>query len=118
MQRFESKNIFALTFKVGFSGPKTFPGFRETGPNWSVSIDKNCQRFCVVRVAFVFKRQTFNSLAFPKETKLSLKDFCEKNSERKILTRKKLRTYVNCKNNSLVLQSYITCLLFVGTLRT
>ena len=35
MQRFECKSVFVLqlpTFKVGFSGPKTFRGFRETAP--------------------------------------------------------------------------------------
>ena len=33
MQLFESKLVFQLrTFQIGFSGPKTFRGFRETGP--------------------------------------------------------------------------------------
>ena len=35
MQRFESRNAFVLelrVFKVDFSGPKMFRGFRETGP--------------------------------------------------------------------------------------
>ena len=42
MERFESKSVFVLelrTFKVGFSGPKTFRGFRETGPRYNIGTD-------------------------------------------------------------------------------
>ena len=42
MQRFESKNLFLVfqlrTFKVAFSGPKTFRSFRETG-SWLAQLD-------------------------------------------------------------------------------
>ena len=46
--------VFQLrSFKVGFLGPKTFRGFRETGPRWADLViadnsEKNCQMTHVV----------------------------------------------------------------------
>ena len=73
MQRFESKNLFGFfqlrNFKVGFSGAKTFRGFRTMGPSFcgglvQAATAKSTQQSCPMYRFPIPPKPTFKQRIF------------------------------------------------------